>query len=130
MKEVEFTEMRTEVINAIGALADRGYQQRVWVGHEYPSQDYYDDLTLNINILYNDTRVLPDPGDAVGSILFPTEVKELRFLAEALTPLIDELGDSDDVTYLSDPRWDEVVSRAGDALQFMKLAQSDQTDSE
>lgn len=118
---VRYPEMRIQVLSAVNALADRDYQQRVWIDRIYPHENYYDDLDLNISILYDDTLVLPDPATALGTILANTvEVGSLRSLAEHLDPIIDELGDSPDSRYLSHPKWPGVVSAANAALEVMR----------
>lgn len=120
---VRYPEMRVQVLSAVGALADRQYQQRVWIDRIYPHDNYYDDLDLNINILYDDTTVLPDPETALGTILLDSvEVDALRSLAEQLDPIIDELGDLPDSRYLSHPKWHGVVSAARSALEVMRSA--------
>lgn len=112
--------MRLQVFSAVNALADREYQQRVWIDQIYPRENYYDDLDLNIHILYDDTSVLPDPTTTLGQILASrAEVDALRSLAERLDPIIDELGDSPDSAYLSHPRWPGVVDAAESAREIM-----------
>lgn len=103
--------MRSEVIDAVRALADREYQRRVWVGREYPNPDYYDDFTLNINVLYDDTRVLEDPVSAIGSFLrTDEEATVMRKLAAALNAILEEKGtDLTDEEYIADAGWDAVV---------------------
>ena len=81
---------------------------------------YYDDLTLNVHVLYDDMRVLPSPEDAVPSLLHAAEVLPLRAVDSALGPLIRELGDSSDEAYLADPRWPHVVEAAKAALAVMR----------
>ena len=115
MTTVQYPNMRAEVVGALKALSDHEYQQRVWTRHDYPHDKFYDDLTTNLNILFDDTCVLPDPKQRIGWILYPNEVEALRELAEVLDPLITELGDADDTHYLEHSQWGEVVRRAGNA---------------
>ncbi|MEV0366272.1 SCO4402 family protein [Nocardia fusca] len=118
---VRYPEMRTQVFSAVSALADREYQQRVWIDQIYPHENYYDDLDLNIHILYDDALVLPDPTATLGQVLANrTEVDTLRLLAERLDPIIDELGDSPDSGYLSHPGWPSVVDAAKSAREVMR----------
>lgn len=41
-------------MEALESLADRDYQQRVWIEHQYPHDDFYDELDLEIHILFDD----------------------------------------------------------------------------
>jgi hypothetical protein len=36
---------RWQVMLAVAALSDREYQDRVWIRHELPHENYYDSLT-------------------------------------------------------------------------------------
>lgn len=120
---VRYPEMRLQVLSAINALADREYQQRVWIDRIYPHENYYDDLDLNIHILYDDALVLPDPTSTVEQILASrAEADAFRLLAERLDPIINELGDSPDSVYLSHPGWPSVVDAAESARAVMRSA--------
>ena len=115
MTEVEFPYMRLNVVDALESLAASGRDGANWqFDPERPN--YYDDLTLNVHILYDDTAVLPDPSHTVGSVLFREDVAALEALGDILTPLIDELGEAPDSVYLSSPQWDEVLAAAQFAL--------------
>ncbi|MCF6387911.1 hypothetical protein L2K20_13100 [Mycobacterium sp. MBM] len=119
MTGVKFPAMRQQTMTALAGLADREYQQRVWVAREYPREGFYDDLTLNVNTLYD--MVLPDPQARLGVVLLnETEVALLSALEQVLGPLVDDLRDAPDQQYLSDPRWNDVVNAAGSALSAMK----------
>jgi hypothetical protein len=85
-----------------------------------PEGHYYDDLDLNIHILYDDCCVLPDPSIRVGSVLFEHENGVFVDLNRQLEPLLDELGDSPDSVYMGDRRWPRVVAAAGRALELMR----------
>lgn len=118
MMGVKYPQMRQEVAGALAALADPDYQQRVWVNRIYPRENFYDDLTLNVNILYD--MVLPDPKSRIGTVLVnEDEADQLTRLEEVLGPLVAELRDEPDDRYLSDPRWKEVVVAARSALSCM-----------
>ena len=71
------------------------------MNREHPSAGYYDD-----------TQVLHDPQCGVGIVLYPDEVDSVRDPAEALDPLINDLGDSSGNAYLTDSRWPLVVEHA------------------
>lgn len=119
--QVRFPEMRAEVIDAIRSLADRDRQQRYWIRQEFPSEGYFEDLGLNVNILYDDTGVLREPSSRLGSVLASDEeVTALRLLAEELNPIIDKLGNQPDSAYLRDPAWQNVIDRAASALAVLQ----------
>ncbi|MFJ7334387.1 hypothetical protein ACIQUU_14180 [Streptomyces sp. NPDC101116] len=119
--DITLPEMRAEIIASVRALADPVYQQRVWVDREYPSADYYDDLTLTVNILYDDTTVLADPRTALGRTLAGgAEVEAMSRLAGELTRALDEVGrDEPDEGFLASPAWPSVVDAASAALEVL-----------
>lgn len=110
--------MREQVLSALESLSDRALQRR-W-GTVEPGVNYFDDLTLNVNVLYDDSMVLPDPSTAVGEILHPDEVEPLKVLGGSLGELIDRLGEQPDDAYTSDLGWPEVVHAAARALSVMR----------
>jgi hypothetical protein len=116
---VRFPDMRLEVIAAVESLSDRLHQQTRW-GRCEEGVNCYDDLTLNVHILYDDCMVLPEPQDAVPEILHLEEVPVFRDLESALGPMVRDLGDQPDDSYTSDPRWAGVVESAGRALAAMR----------
>ena len=123
MSTVEYPAMRREVMRALAAFADRDYQRRVWEPRQFPDENFYDDLTQNVHVLYDDCQVLPDPLNRLGSVLVAGgEVDRLRMLDGVLGPLIDDLGDAPDSAYVRDPRWPAVISAATAALTAMVLA--------
>lgn len=123
-RHVTFPEMRNEVIAALWSLSDPLHQETRW-GHYEEGVDYYDDLTLNVNILYDDCQVLPAPETAVPDLLLDTDVPDLRELGNALGPMIRDLGDRPDEDYLADPRWQGVVDAARNALSAMRAADTE-----
>ena len=110
--------MRSQVVSAVRALADRSYQDASW-GHVEPGVKFYDDLTLNVHILYDDCAVLPDPTVRLGTVLLPGDMDVLVHLHDALGPMLADLGNSPDDSYLADPRWDSVLEAAQAALAAM-----------
>ena len=111
--------MRSEVIEAVRALADPAYQRTRW-GVFKEGVQFYDDLSLNVHILYDDTMVLPTPRDAFPSVLRAEEVPAFEELESALGPMLDDLSADPDEVYLNDPRWAHVVAAAGRALELME----------
>jgi hypothetical protein len=120
---VKYPEARWEVMLAVAALSDADYQQRVWIRHELPHENYYDSLDLAVHTLYDDWRILPRPVEAVGAILVDgSEVDRLLALGEVLEVLLADLSDRPDEDYTSDSRWPLVIERSGAALSAMVLA--------
>lgn len=115
---IDFPEMRDEIREALRALSDPVHQQTRW-GRYVEGVNYYDDLTVNVHILYDDTAVLPDPANAVGSVILEREVPALRVVGNAFGPLLHDIGDRPDSDYLADPRWPLVVQAARAALNVM-----------
>lgn len=114
--------MRSDVLDALRSLADRGYQEREW--GTYREEDHrYDDLTLNVHLLYDDCRVLPNPASQVGTVLYAGDVEPLRRVGAVLGPLIDDLGEASDAEYLADPRWLLVVTAAAQAVANLEQRQ-------
>jgi hypothetical protein len=56
--------------------------------------------------------VLPDPVEAVGTVIHAAEVPALAELGRVFDALIDDLQDASDEAYLSDARWADVVAAA------------------
>lgn len=118
-RPVAFPDMRLEVVAALQALSDPAYQQAQW-GRFDEGVDYYDDLTLNVHVLYDDCMVLPRPQAAVAGVLHAEEVPAFLRLEGALGPLIRELGDAPDEVFTGHPRWGAVVDAARAALVVMQ----------
>jgi hypothetical protein len=123
VSSMRFPEMRAEIIGAVRALADRDYQERVWINKIFPHDNFYDDFSMRVHILYDDTNVMSNPSEAVGTFIYENEVASFRELDRSLSPLIDDLDDAEDAVYLADPRWPQVVQAAKDALQILQTNQ-------
>ncbi|WP_328672382.1 SCO4402 family protein [Streptomyces sp. NBC_00328] len=119
--DVEFPNVRINVVAALEALADPDHQQRVW-RDRMPRADYaVNNLDLVVHVLFDDSRVLDDPEPPVGEVLASArEVRAARELAEVLGRLIDELGDVGDEVYLASPRWPAVVTAARSMIEAMR----------
>lgn len=116
---VEFPWMRSQLIDAVRSLGDPVHQRTTW-GHYDPTNHYYDDLDINIHILYDDFTVLPNPEESIASLIHESEVLPLKALDATLGPMIKDLGDAPDEVYLADPRWPAVIQAAADALAAME----------
>lgn len=115
MNEIEFPEMRENVVASVESLADPDYQRSQWL-----DRSVLDSLDMAISILYDDTQVLPNPEKSVGVVLRAGEVESFRELDSRLAPMIDDLGDVADEMYLDDPRWSQVVEAARRALADLR----------
>lgn len=121
MIDVESPCMRVEVIGALRSLTTPEHQRLRW-GVVGPGVNYFDSLTLVINVLYDDTAVLPDPSRTVGTIIYASEVRALRALDAALSPMIGDLGNAPDGDYTADERRPSVVACARVALTDMEAS--------
>ncbi len=112
--------MREEVVSAVRALADSEYQQRVWIDRNYPSPDYFDDFTLNVNIL-GDAAILDDPYAVIGyTLASEREAQAMKGLSDQLNRIIEVVGsDSPDSAFLASPLWEGVIEAAKTALETM-----------
>lgn len=115
---VQFPAMRLDVVAALQSLSDPVQQESRW-GRVQLGVNYYDDLSVCVNILF-DCQVLPNPDVAVGSVLLPGEEPALRAVADELLPLVDELGPAADASYLAHRRWDAVVRASRRARDLME----------
>ncbi|MEV4096180.1 SCO4402 family protein [Streptosporangium saharense] len=121
VNDIRFLSMRDEIISSVNTLANREYQQNVWVERKYPHPGYYDDFSMNIHILYDDTNVLEDPEGAIGTYLTShDEAEALANLHEALEALFTELGtELTDIEYINSAYWEAVVEAAFSASQTL-----------
>lgn len=117
---VEFPAMRADVITALGSLSDFAYQRRVWAGGQVHAGEFPDSLNDVVHWLFDDTRVLPDPADSVGSYLLPgDEVERLRILGKSFSDLLEKYDVYDTDSVLADARWPQVCIDAANALSAM-----------
>ncbi|WP_433270847.1 SCO4402 family protein [Actinosynnema sp. CS-041913] len=121
MIDVEYPEMRAEIVGAVRSLSDPEHQRRVWVRREMPHPNYHDYFDLNIHILYDDTTVFADLSGAIGAYLRDEgEARALGALKDALEALFDKHGlKLTDEEYIGKPEWTAVVESARDALRVL-----------
>lgn len=124
LNDVSFPDMRRNVLSAVRALADEEYQRRVWIHRDYPHEGYYDDFTMNLNILFDDTLVLEDPATTLGAVLkSQEEVGAMQALASAINVLMEREGtEHTDAEYVASPLWGDVVRSASVAYGIMTEA--------
>ncbi|MGW5122210.1 SCO4402 family protein [Streptomyces noursei] len=119
-EQIRLPEMREEVFSAVRALADSEYQKRVWIERKYPNPDYFDDFTLNVNIL-DDATILDNPHAVIGyTLASEEEAQAMKSLADRLLQIIEEVGsESPDSAFLASPLWNGVVEAAKNVLEVM-----------
>lgn len=117
---IRFPQMREMMLLALERLGDREHQERAWIGPDARPEDAWDSLDEVIHVLFDDTCVLEEPDERVGTVIRQNEVEPLRRLAGAFDPIIDELGDVGAEQYLAHPHWPAVVAVAGEALAACK----------
>ncbi|QHC23156.1 SCO4402 family protein [Streptomyces sp. GS7] len=119
-EQIRLPKMRGEVLSAVRALADPEYQKRVWIDKIYPNPDFFDDFTLNVNIL-DDAAILDNPFNVIGyTLASDQEAEAMKALSDRLLQIIEEVGsESTDSAFMASPLWDGVVQAAKNALEVM-----------
>lgn len=122
MSEIRYPEMRAEVLSALESLADREYQERVWIRHILPHPNYQDDFWQAYAWLFENVTVMDAPERAIGVLLRDrAEAHAMLPLREAMTRILDLLGtDRTDAEYIASPLWDDVVAAATVALDTLR----------
>ncbi|MFG3297150.1 hypothetical protein ACGF3G_51370 [Streptomyces sp. NPDC048179] len=120
MADVEFPEMRENVLSAARALGGADNQDRVWIRREYPHAGYFDDFSLNLNIVF-DTLVLEDSASTLGKILrSDEEVSAMTELAERVNLVLEREGsDRIDAEYVRSRYWPGVLQAASRAYSVL-----------
>src|SRR5690606_17006667 len=119
-----YPNMRQELLEYLDGLADRDYQQKVWVrGEPYPGVEH-DELDYALHFLFDDTDLASTPEKSIGVFLFnDDEARAVHSVAEALDALLTQYGvNLSDAEYLAKPEWTQVVDAARLALQTLKKA--------
>ncbi|WP_147131560.1 SCO4402 family protein [Stackebrandtia albiflava] len=123
LSELKFPAMRRALIETMTSLSDRDYQQRVWIDEKYPQPGFFDDLTTTVNVFHDLIADDEDVDRYVGAFLVSgEEATAVERVYRALDPMIDDLADSPDDRYLSDPRWTDVVTAATRAKALLNTA--------
>jgi hypothetical protein len=124
--KVKNPDMRREVALALEHLADPNYQRRVWVERQYPSPNYYDDLSMAVHTLYDDTALGTDVQREIGATL--ANEREALLVSEvvrALDDIFSEVGtDAADTTILASANWPRVVAAAAEASREISRSSS------
>ncbi|MEV4802860.1 hypothetical protein AB0K18_22865 [Nonomuraea sp. NPDC049421] len=110
---VRSPEQREDVLEALRALGDRGYQDQHWrFGEGSP------DLTAAVHWLIDDTFIDQHGARALISHLFvdQREADLVQTVVDALLRVLDDLGPTaPDNAYLDHPEWINVLNSAGAA---------------
>jgi hypothetical protein len=116
---VRYPSLRLDIWVSLTALSDPSHQAIHW-GKDLAGDDDFDSLAEHLACLYDECEVLPRPERAVGSILRASEVPAMRMLGRELGALILELGEAPDSSYVTHPRWFDVVVAAEGAIAAME----------
>jgi hypothetical protein len=110
--------MRERLVEALEALADPNYQERVWLKRELPADLDDDGLDFVVHFFFDDTDLSRDPLGCVGWFIRDEhEAQLVREVVEALDRVIRDVGPGEsDQEYLSNKSWPMVVSSARQAL--------------
>ncbi|MFJ3882924.1 hypothetical protein ACIPW5_36410 [Streptomyces sp. NPDC090077] len=119
-ENVSLPDMRAEVVGAVRALSDPEHQRLVWIERKFPSTEYFEDFTINVNIL-DDAAVLDHPHTTIGYTLASEEEAEaMSRLAECLDAVLRTTGEgATDQQIIADPLWVGVVDAARSALHLL-----------
>ncbi|WP_282609435.1 hypothetical protein [Pelagibius sp. Alg239-R121] len=120
--ELQYPNMRVELIHCLKKLSDHEYQQAAWVRGEYPPNVAYDDLDFSIRFLFDDTSLEEDSKGYVGVILKNEE--EARAVDEVISALNlifkKYQEDMSDEEYIALEEWQDVLSASQKALKVIK----------
>jgi len=115
--EIEFPEMRAELIEHIQSLSDTEYQHMGWINNRYPPGIEYDEFKSVIHFLYDDTVLAENVEADIGVILKSKEESDaVKALIREIDVLIDLYGvNRKDGEYMSKPEWENIVCIAKEA---------------
>ena len=120
---VKYPKMREELLETLRSLADRDYQEQVWVKRDYPLGIKYDCFDEAVHFLFDDTVLAENPDAAIGVII--DNEKEARLISavcQAIDLVLEVLGtEASDEEYIKSSEWTMVVEAALKALQVMEV---------
>lgn len=118
---VIYPQMRDELLETLRSLADREYQQKAWVEHNYPPGILYDSFDEAVHFLYDDTVLAENPYAAIGVIIEDKkEARLIEVVCTAIEQVFEALGkDVSEEKYINSSEWEGVVEAASLALQVM-----------
>jgi putative heme iron utilization protein len=112
---------RETLLGALETLADRAYQQQVWIEKHYPPNVQYDDFDRVVHVLFDDTALADAPEKTIGYILEDeTEMHAVTVVIKLIDAMLKTHGtDLTDEQYLQTPEWAQVVAVAQTALSVL-----------
>ncbi|MGL5059378.1 MAG: SCO4402 family protein [Microcoleus sp.] len=120
---VKYPKMREELLETLRSLADREYQDKVWLDGDYPPGIECDSFDEAVHFLYDDTVLSENPDGAIGVII--EDEKEARLMSavcQAIDLVFEVLGTGvSDEEYIKSAEWTGVVEAALKALQVMEV---------
>jgi hypothetical protein len=110
---IKYANLRKNLIVTIRSLADRDYQQKVWIDLCKPAEKFEDDLSMTINFLYdfiNDK----EPQRSIGLTLRnKREVDVIKILFDALENFLNDIDhNAPDEIALKSKYWPNVLNAA------------------
>lgn len=120
---VKYPKMREELLETLRNLADREYQDQVWVKRDYPLGIKYDCFDEAVHFLYDDTVLAENPDAAIGVIIEnEKEASLIESVCQAIDLVFEALGtEVSDEEYIKSAEWTRVVEAALRALQVMEI---------
>lgn len=123
-------ELRKELIEILQVLADAEYQRLAWIEQTFAPKFesefigcavQYIYFGLIVDFIYDGTGLVQNPASAIGVFLKNRdEAQTIASLILALEAVLGTVGlDATDETYISSPRWVDVITLANRALQTM-----------
>ena len=123
--ELKYKEVREALVSYIRSLADKNYQQKIWVNIEIPKNGYESNSNIVINGI-SDCIDWDFPEKSLGDILLNDE--EIKLLKELLN-LIDKVLDSllydvPDSKLIESEFWEKVVAKSKELYTLMTNGKS------
>ncbi len=122
---VQYPSMRAELLETLRCLADREYQQRAWVDHNYPPGVLDDSFDEAVHFLFDDTILAENSNATIGVIV--EDEKEAGLIAavcRAIEQVFEASGtELSDQEYINSSEWMNVVEAASFALQMITKEQ-------
>jgi hypothetical protein len=114
--------MRDELIFTIRTLADRHYQEKVWVDGMLPREGYGDNFDQAIHFLFDDMTLDTNLQEAIGIILMSKQ--EADAVGQVVNALEDILEDvrwarRPDEDIVMSPYWEAVLSSSRIAYKVL-----------
>jgi len=110
---------RNALIEYLSNLANREYQEQVWINRMMPQGVEYDDISEVIHFLYDDTRIAAEPNEMVG--VYFRDSRELEAMKTLIMQLDVALENIDIIhtpvrEFIDNENWTNVIHAAQNAL--------------